>query len=473
MKRIRKIDVTRTLLDAAIEVASLARSAGGRAYIVGGAVRDNLLGIQAKDIDMEIFGIEAPRLVRLLAERFPLDLVGMSFGVVKLKGLEIDITVPRLESKTGLGHKAFEILSKPGLSVEEAAKRRDFTVNAVYLDPLTLETIDPAGGIRDLECGILRHVSNLFADDPLRVLRAMQFIARFGLSPAAETIAVCRTMSHETLPKERIFGEWSKLLAKGKDISKGLEFLRATGWVSHYPELAALIGCRQDPKWHPEGDVWRHTLLAMDAFAKKRTGIPHEDIVVGLAVLCHDFGKPLSSTEEGGHIRSCGHDAMGLSPTESFLKRLTNEERILEEVPPLVANHMAPYGLWQAKSSDSAIRRLSLRVGRIDRLLRLCRADSEGRHPLRPDCEPFDWLEKAAERLSVAAKKPVPLLMGRDLVALGLEPSPAFGKLINESFEAQIEGCFSDREGAVARFMKQHPELIQNGHRQNRTSRIP
>ena len=442
---------------AAFDVAQRTRSAGGRALLVGGSVRDLLCGRRVKDVDVEVFGVAANDLRRILGEAYALDLVGLSFGVLKIQHLDIDISLPRRESKRGLGHKGFDIDSDPFLSIPEAASRRDFTVNAIYYDPLTDELIDPHGGAKDLERGVLRHVSDKFGEDPLRVLRGMQFVARFGLVPAPETVAVCRAVAPEGLPPERLFEEWAKLLVKGVQIRDGLEFLRSTGWVSYYPELARLIGCEQDPAWHPEGDVWSHTCHSLDAFARRRVGDRTEDLIVGLAVLCHDFGKPATTTRDpDGHIRSRGHDTAGVAPALSFLRRLTNEDRILREVPPLVEQHMQPFSLWRAHAGDAAVRRLSLKVGRLDRLLRVAHADDEGRPGALPGGtsggKDLEWLAAAAERLRVAASAPKPILMGRDLIALGYRPSPQFGKWIAACFEAQLDGAFSDRDGALAYF---------------------
>ena len=447
------------LCAAAVDVARRVSAAGGRALMVGGSVRDLLCGRHVKDVDIEVFGLAPDDLKRILGEAYELDLVGISFGVLKIKHLDIDISLPRRESKRGLGHKGFDIASDPSLPIPEAASRRDFTVNAIYYDPLADELIDPHGGARDLADGVLRHVSEKFREDPLRVLRGMQFVARFGLDPAPETIAICRTVTPEGLPPERLFEEWAKLLVKGVHIRRGLEFLRETGWVKYYPELDCLSGCEQDPKWHPEGDVWTHTGYALDAFARHRTDDRHEELVVGLAVLCHDFGKPSTTTHDpDGHIRSRGHDTAGVAPTLSFLRRLTNEERILREVPPLVEQHMQPFSLWRAKAGDAAIRRLSLKVGRIDRLLRVAHADDEGRPGALPGGtsggEDLAWLAAAAERLRVAAAALKPILMGRDLIAMGYKPSPQFGKWLDACFEAQLDGVFSDHAGAIDYFRK-------------------
>ena len=434
-------------------VAELVTKAGGRALLVGGCVRDGLLGLSPKDFDIECFGVSGDDLQRTLRERFELDLVGLSFGVIKLHHHDIDVAMPRRETKLGLGHRAFGMEYDPTLTVGEASARRDFTVNAIYRDPLTGEILDPWNGREDLERRVLRHVSPHFAEDPLRVLRGMQFVARFGLDPAPETVEVCRGMTPEGLPPERLFEEWAKLLTKGVKISKGLEFLRAVGWVRYYPELERLIGCRQDPEWHPEGDVWNHTLCCLDAFAKAReqgTGNREEDLVVGLAVLCHDFGKPACTRYDPvrKRIRSLGHDEEGVEPTLSFLRRLTNEERLLKEIPPLVRLHMRPFAMWKDRSSDSAIRRLAAKVVRIDRLIRVAAADDAGRPPYPSEPEPLRWLAAQAERLRIADSAPKPLVQGRDLIALGMKPGVEFGRILKAAYEAQLDGkFFTLREG--------------------------
>ena len=451
-------------------VAELVKAAGGRVLLVGGCVRDAILGGEPKDLDVECFGIAPDRLQSVLAQEFRLDLVGLSFGVIKLHHLEVDVAIPRRETKLGLGHKAFEMEYDPALTVAEAAARRDFTVNAIYRDPLTDEIVDPWNGRADLANRVLRHVSPHFAEDPLRVLRGMQFVARFDLAPAEETIAICRGMTPEGLPPERLFEEWSKLLTKGVKISKGLEFLRSVGWLAYYPELAALVGCEQAPEWHPEGDVWNHTLCCLDAFASSRprenpvAGLPDgqmtdEDLIVGLAVLCHDFGKPATTAYDPikKRIRSIGHDEAGVAPTLAFLRRLTNEERILREVPPLVRFHMRPFSMWKDRSGESAIRRLAAKVFRIDRLVRVAAADDAGRPPFPSQPEHLEWLLAEAKRLEVEASAPKPIVQGRDLVARGMKPGVEFGRILKAAYEAQLDGEFFTLEDGIS-------YLVAHGH---------
>ena len=441
--------------EAVVEIARIVRNAGGRAFLVGGCVRDGLmLKAEPKDFDIEVFGLQPDVLRCALESRFRLDLVGLSFGVLKIHGHDIDVSLPRRESKRGIGHKGFLIDSDPFMSVKEAATRRDFTVNAIYLDPLTGEYEDPWGGRDDLANGVLRHVSEKFAEDPLRVLRGMQFIARFGFDPDPSTVHVCQGMSMEDLPPERLMEEWRKFILKGVFMSKGMDFLRRTGWVRHFPELHRLIGCKQDPEWHPEGDVWNHTCCCLNAFAAERYRYQddYENLVVGLAVLCHDLGKPQCSRYDPvkRHIRSLGHDVQGVPPTLKFLKRLTNEERILKDVPPLVKSHMLPYAMWKSDAGDSAIRRLALKVGSIDRLIRVCTADENGRPPLPVADEHLVWLSAEANRLQVLDSMPRPIVQGRDLISLGMKPGVEFGGVLKKCFEAQLDGAFSGHEGGIA-----------------------
>ena len=431
-----------------VRVAEIIAHEGGRALLVGGCVRDALLQIPAKDIDMEVYGLEADVIERVLTEHFRLDTVGRSFGVFILKGLNMDIALPRRESKTGPRHTDFQVVGDPNMSPKEAASRRDFTINAISCDPLTGEVIDPFNGAKDLDKRKLRHVSTAFSEDPLRVLRGMQFIARFGLSAELETVALCQSLSPTDLPAERLWEEWKKLILKGEMISKGLEFLRACDWLKHFPELDALVGCEQDPQWHPEGDVWIHTLHCLDAYADHRIGEEWEDLVVGLAVLCHDFGKPDTSyTDRDGHIRSPRHDLKGVPVAKAFLERFTRQKKIFEEVLPLVEEHMRPLALYREGAGDSAIRRLAARVKRLDRLTRVAHADKHGRPPIPPDEFPEGaWLLERAAALAIQDNAPKPIFLGRHLIELGLKPGPHFRNILDRAYEAQLDGTFDNKE---------------------------
>ena len=436
-------------LGRALQVAELVREAGGRAHFVGGCVRDALLGKRLVDFDIEVFGLDADALQRTLAPTFELDLVGESFGVLKLRGAPVDVALPRRESKRGRGHRGFDIESDPALSEREAAARRDFTVNAMAWDPIAERLVDPFGGRSDLERGILRHTSERFVDDPLRVLRAAQFVARFAWEVAEETLELCQRIEPEGLAVERIEVEWRKLLLRGRRPGLGLHFLADCGWIRYFPELDDLRGCPQDPEWHPEGDVFVHTAHVLDAFATERVGDEEEDWIVGLGCLCHDLGKPATTVFVDGRWRSPAHEPAGAEPTRKLLARLSRRADLAEQVVPLVEHHLKPRQLHEAAAGDAAVRRLARKV-RIDRLVRVSRADARGRPP-RSDAEDAagQWLLGRARELEVAAQAPRPLIQGRHLIDLGLEPGPSFGPILEAWFERQLEGEFRDLEHAL------------------------
>jgi tRNA nucleotidyltransferase (CCA-adding enzyme) len=429
------------------QIEQLIRCAGGRTWLVGGCIRDLVLGRQPRDLDLEVSGLPPGQLHALLTEHFSVQFVGKAFGVFKLQGLPIDISIPSRmlidnESAQGLLRQ-----SDPDMDIDEALARRDFTMNAMAWDPDTLELRDPFNGRADLDAHVLRHVSERFAEDPLRVLRGMQLAARFELTAAPETVALCKTLTQNGQPSERLWEEWKKLLLQGIKPSLGLQFLSNCGWLRFYPELEALQGCKQDPVWHPEGDVWVHTLHCLDWFAIERTDNQNDDLIVGLGILCHDFGKPATTTTDFGRITSCGHEPEGEAPTRRFLDRLTNQDDLISEVIPLVLCHLRPRPLHHANASDSEVRRLARQVQRIDRLVRVARADHAGRPP-----KPFDgfpagtWLLERARKLEVEDRAPTPLVMGRHLLELGVQPGPDMGRLLDECYEAQLDGLFSTRD---------------------------
>jgi tRNA nucleotidyltransferase (CCA-adding enzyme) len=448
---------------ACLTVADRIAAAGGRAHLVGGCVRDALLGEPCTDVDIEVYGLPAGAVEAALKKDFRVDTVGRAFGVFLLKGENIDIALPRRESRTGPKHTDFAVEGDPDMSPEEAASRRDFTINAIACDLATGELVDPCDGRADLEARRLRHVSPAFSEDPLRVLRGMQFTARFGLRADPATVELCRGLSPEHLPVERLWEEWKKLVLRGKAISAGLEFLRACGWTRFFPELHALIGCEQDPKWHPEGDVWTHTGHCMDSYASARRGDEWEDLVVGFAVLCHDMGKPATTyTDVDGRIRSPRHDVEGVPLARAFLGRITRHKRLIEAVLPLVAHHMRPLEFFQSRAGDAAIRRLALKVERIDRLTRVAHADKSGRPPAGiGEFNEGLWLLERAEALAVKDRAPEPIVRGRHLVEAGLQPGRQFGPLLDRCYDAQLEGRFDDLEGGKA-FLKSCLEEVKD-----------
>ncbi|MGC6425159.1 MAG: CCA tRNA nucleotidyltransferase [Lentimonas sp.] len=432
--------------EACVDIAKRMQAVGGHALLVGGCVRDGILGIESKDVDIEVYGLDAAVVEATLAECYRLDTVGRAFGVFIVKGLEIDIALPRRESKTGPKHTDFVVEGDPNMSPRDAASRRDFTLNAISYDPLKDELLDPYNGIDDLKARKLRHVSDAFSEDPLRVLRGMQFVARFDLVAELDTIQLCRALTPEHLPMERLWEEWKKLLLKGQQLGKGLYFLKDCNWLQYFPELEALVGCEQEPEWHPEGDVWIHTCHCLNAYANDRIGDEWEDLIVGLAVLCHDMGKPSTTfTDENGRIRSPRHDVDGVPIAKTFLERITRQKKIFEEVLPLVEQHMRPLALYRDGAGDAAVRRLAARVKRMDRLVRVAHADMHGRPPIVPDGFPEgDWLLQKAAELAIKDNAPSPILLGRHLVELGMKPGKQFGLLLDQCYEAQLDGAFTD-----------------------------
>jgi tRNA nucleotidyltransferase (CCA-adding enzyme) len=426
-----------------------------QAYLVGGCVRDWLLGIPNKDYDLEVFGVGYERLVRALARWGKTDLVGRSFGVVKLataSGHVFDFSLPRRDSKIAPGHKGFEIAFEPSITPREAASRRDFTINALMYDPRRREVLDFFGGSADLKARILRHTSEAFKEDPLRVLRGMQFVSRFDFYWAVETAELCRTMkaSFAELAVERVREEWFKWAAKSTVPSAGLKYLAATGWLEHFPEIQALVGTPQDLEWHPEGDVFVHTCHCCDALVKMpdwQASDEESRIVLCLAVLAHDFGKPPTTQrairDGRERIVSPGHEEAGGPLTERFLERINAPMAIRQRVVPLVMHHLAHL----QSVTDRSVRRLAKRLEpeSIKNLCVVMAADHAGRPPKPPDLpEAVRQLLAKASELKVQSQAPRPILMGRHLLELGLKPGKEFGAILDRAYEAQLEGHFLD-----------------------------
>ncbi len=439
----------------------------GRPRLVGGGVRDWLLGLKPKDLDVEVAGADFETLRRALSPFGATDVVGRSFGVVKVRsrdsGAEYDFGLSRRESKTGAGHRGFAVAPDPTLTDAEAAARRDFTVNAIAYDPFSQTLVDPHGGVRDLEARVLRHTSPAFVEDPLRVLRAFQLAARFDFSLAPETAALCRGIagSFRELPVERVWGEWDKWAAKSVRPSRGLAVLEETGWLVHFPEVAALRGTPQEPEWHPEGDVLTHTQHCLDALAGLeawRSAEPARRRLLTLAVLAHDFGKPPTTAraERRGVMRwiSPGHEAAGGPLAESFLRRIGAPLDVIPPVCAMVVHHLVHHHGAQGGYSDSQVRRLARKLtpATIEDLALVMTADAMGRPPA-----PFadilvmiGELRTKARELELALAAPKPLVLGRHLVALGRKPGKDFKPILDDAFEAQLDGAFTDEAGGVA-----------------------
>jgi tRNA nucleotidyltransferase (CCA-adding enzyme) len=436
-----------------ITLAQAIRDAGGRALLVGGCVRDLLMGFRPKDWDVEVYGIDPTRLRALLDQFGPVNVVGEAFTVYKL-GPDLDVSLPRRERKSGRGHRAFIIEGDPSMTIEEATQRRDFTINAILQDPLTGELIDPVGGQDDIRNKILRAVSvKTFAEDSLRVLRAAQLAARFEFEIDPETVALCRAIDLSDLAAERVWGEIEKLLLLPRHPSIGLDWLRKLGAIEQaFPEIKNLIEVPQDPEWHPEGDVFVHTLLVIDGAHELIDGLPYaKQVTVMLAALAHDFGKPATTEFVDGRLRSRGHEEAGVAPTKSFLARLNIHTLdgfdVRGQVMALVREHLKPGEFFKKRDEvgDGAFRRLARRC-ELDLLYRVAKADSLGRNADWVPREKWytadaqEWFIERARELEVEQRPPAPILLGRHLLEMGLEPGPRIGEITKEIYEMQLDG---------------------------------
>jgi tRNA nucleotidyltransferase (CCA-adding enzyme) len=442
-----------------LTIARDIKSAGGEAYLVGGWVRDYLRGVPCGDFDVEVYGLALDPLLAILKKHGKPNLVGKAFGVITMTmrdGTIYDFAFPRTERKVGEGHRGFDVTPDPSLDFATASSRRDFTVNAMGLRLPDLELVDCHGGREDLRDRLLRHVSPAFSEDPLRALRAVQFAARFDFDIHPATQALCAAQPLGELPRERLFAEFKKLMLQSDRPSTGLEWLRRMDMLRFFPELAALIGVPQEPEWHPEGDVWTHTLMVVDQAARLRTPeyTETENLALMLGALCHDLGKPVTTVRKDDRWRSPAHEALGDKPARAFLARLTNEADLIGAVVALVREHLKPSQLYNVRHElrPAAIRRLALRVD-IEKLVRVSRADHLGRtteEALEGRFPAGDWLLAESAKLDVLEQKPAPYLTGKYLLTLGLKPGPELGKIIAESFELQLEGELADRDAAEA-----------------------
>ena len=435
-----------------------------KAIVVGGSVRDHFLELSIKDYDVEVYGLDSlEELENILSKYGSVNLVGKSFGVLKFvyDREEYDFSLPRTEKKVSEGHRGFDVSCDGELSFKEASLRRDFTVNALGYDIEKKVFIDPYGAKEDMKKRCLRHINDkTFKEDPLRVYRAVQFCARFSYRLADKTFKLCKDMVEEgmleELPKERVFMEFKKLLLKSPKPSRGFELMRELGILKYYPELEAIINVPQSPKWHPEGDVWVHTLMCVDKMVMLKIGDEKHDLKMMFAILCHDLGKATHTQIMPDKISAIGHELAGVKPTENFLYRLTDEHDFIKSILPLIEHHLAPSIYYRGKAKNSTIRRLSTKVN-IEELVTVARADFLGRtttESLSGIYKAGDWLLKKAEELDVYNKPLRPLLQGRDLIALGIEPSKKYKILLDSVYKEQIEGKLVHKEDAILYLLK-------------------
>lgn len=455
------------LSPACSQVLEAIRQAAGRPLIVGGSVRDALMArdtgdaIAPKDIDIEVYGARPEDLLRELSAVGWASEVGMAFGVIKatVDGEDFDVSLPRRDSRTGDGHRGFDVEVDHGMTPAEASARRDFTVNSMGWDPATGEIVDPHGGLDDLHAGVLRHTSDAFDEDPLRALRGVQFAGRFGFELAPETIERCRGLSERfgELSTERVAQEWRKIAARADRPSASLAALHAIGWERHFPELAAIRDVPQDAHWHPEGSVSEHTAQAADAAAAiaKRDGLSETDReVLVLAAMLHDTGKAThTQIHDDGRITSHGHDVAGDHASRSFLARIGIPARIADQVGPIVREHMVTASIGKREPNATDVRRLIRRLddngkgATIEQWARVCEADRGGRGEASGPTEAWKWVQIAR---TLPADRPVlkPILTGDHLIAAGMRPGPQFRPILDAAIDAQDAGKITDDDTA-------------------------
>lgn len=450
----------------AFKVCEAVREAGGRAMLVGGWVRDYLLGRESKDCDIEVYGLEPERLREVLKSLARVNTVGEQFAVYKLAfksetgaPFEIDVSIPRRESKSGRGHRGFTIEGDPQMSFAEAARRRDFTINAILYDPLTQKIVDPFGGVADLQKKILRVVAaDTFIEDSLRVLRAVQFAARFEMTIEPETVALCRAIDLSDLPHERVWGEVEKLLLRSAQPAIGLDAALAVGALDQlFPELHALVGCRLNESAE---DAFTHTKRALDEAVQLTRDLAKEKrLTVMLATLCHDLGRAVEvNVKDDESARAVADQA--IEQAIAVMNRLglytLAGYDVRAQVTALVREQQRPREFYCARerTTDGDFRRLARRV-EIDLLYRTAKACALATaHDAAPNAE--DWFIERARQLGVEYAPPAPLLQGRHLIDAGIAPGPAMGELLRRVYELQLDGAVTTLDQARAAARRLH-----------------
>ena len=437
----------------AVKIAKEVKEVGGIAYFVGGYVRDSILDIPNKDIDIEIHGIKPEILKNILSELGDIQTIGNAFGIYNLKGYDLDIALPRKERCIGTGHKDFEVYVDPYIGTHAAARRRDFTINALMKNILTGEIVDEFNGLNDLKNHIIRHVdSSTFREDSLRVLRACQFAARFDFKIAPETIELCKTMNLSTLPKERIAGELSKALLKADKPSAFFDSLYECEQTEWFKEVYALKGIKQNSEYHPEGDAYNHTMYVLDEAADFKymlEGINHA-VPFMLSALCHDFGKAESTiVRDDGKVQSIGHEKTGVVLAMQFLDRIYNNKEYTKYVCNMVELHMKPHMCFYNKSKVKTTNLMFDKSVAPDDLIHLTWCDSIGHDMLKLDNNTFNkFLNKTWEENDYLINRLIeykdrikqPHITAADLIELGLKPSPLFKIILDKAWNMHLKG---------------------------------
>ena len=421
-------------LEMARRIAGMAAERGGRVCFVGGFIRDGVMGRESSDVDIEIHGMTVDAVRAMLGEIGPWKKMGASFGVFGLRGYTLDIALPRRG-----GGKGEDADIDPFMGEREAARRRDFTMNAMMQDVLTGEILDEFGGREDIRNRIIRHVDDeTFGRDPLRVLRAAQFAARFDFAIAPETMEICRTLETDRLAKERVMGEIEKALMQSEKPSRFFEALRAMGQLEPWlAEVAALQGVKQRADYHPEGDAWAHTMRVVDEAAKLRDRAEYP-LGLMLAALLHDVGKADAMQEKDGVIHAYGHETKGVPLAQNFIRRLTREKELCRYVVSMVALHMKP-NLYAAQNSrQRAWNALFDQSIYPEDLMLLPKADHLGRENAAPYDETEQMIRARFERFREMMARPH--VTGADLIARGVQPGEEMGRMLEQAHRWRLAG---------------------------------
>lgn len=446
---------------------------GGKSYFVGGFVRDKILGRESKDMDIEVYGLEAAELQSVLNTFSPTSICGKSFGVFKLsyENQEYDFSLPRTDFQAGEKHNDIEVQTNPHLDMKTASSRRDLTINSLLMD-LEGNIIDLHGGIEDLKNNALRATSDAFSDDPLRALRAARFSAVFNLIPDERILFLSRMMLEKvsTLPISRVQGEWVKIAQSSYPI-RALDFLEKSGLmqIPFFPHFDMMQYTPQDKMFHPEGTVFQHTKHVCQAMAEicDRENITGKRRnILFFSALLHDVGKPHTTILKNGRWASPRHDKAGVSISELFLERYLELFSLVNIVPKLVSEHMVHLNLKQVKNKEKFVRKLAARLDKasIKDLALLIEADMSGRPPL-PKHIPDSVVEilEIARKLGVNEKPEERKISGQDLIDLGFAPGKHFKEMLDFAYDIQMNGFEKDKilKQVKGRF---HNEKIQKGN---------
>ena len=435
--------------------------AGGHSLLVGGAVRDLLLDLPIKDLDIEVHGLPIAELEKILQQFGPVSLVGKVFGVLRVHGLDADWSLPRIDTA---GRKP-KVSIDPFMDIKDAFRRRDLTINAMGIDLITFELIDPFNGHADLKQGVLCVPDERrFVEDPLRLFRVMQFIGRFEMKPDESLNSICKTMDIRGVSRERIEAEFEKLLLRSDRPSLGIRWLNQIGRLREIlPELADTIGVEQDPEWHPEGDVFEHTMQTIDAAAVIEYEDPEQKLIILYAALCHDLGKVTTTEHIEGKIKSFGHEKVSERLARRMLLRITRQKELIKTVRKLVRYHMSPAALVVSEARLSRYKRLANKLApetTMEILADLVLADKRGRNrissePLQIPVTEVDLFLKKAHEAQVERQPEAPVLLGRDLLDV-VEPGPKMGELLRRAYQIQIEQEIKDKQELKRRVLQKN-----------------